>query len=259
MVLSFCPRRVAGALVLAVLLLFLLHAALMVLKFVFGHPHVFGLVRLFDFNGEQNVPALFSSVMLLFCAGLLGVVAAVQIRLGKHYGEWLGMALLFVFLGVDESTSIHERLSEPIRNALDTGGVLYFAWVIPYGILAALVLLLSFRLLADLAPRLRLLVMLSGAIYVGGAVGLELAGSSYWQATEGQLDATYALITTFEETLEMAGLVLFAYALMTHLATALAPVMLTLADRTATATLPADQRLDRSGPAERSPVRQRDR
>ena len=53
----------------------------------------------------------------------------------------------------------------------------------------------------------------AGAIYVGGAVGVELLGGLYASQYDVATFA-YALITTVEEGLEMLGVVLFLYAIL---------------------------------------------
>ena len=40
----------------------------------------------------------------------------------KH---WHGLAFVFIFLGVDEMASIHELLTNPLREAFNTSGILY--------------------------------------------------------------------------------------------------------------------------------------
>ena len=49
--------------------------------------------------------------------------------------------LLFVFVSMDEALAIHERLNGPVRAALGTGGLFYWAWIIPYGAAAILIAL----------------------------------------------------------------------------------------------------------------------
>ena len=52
------------------------------------------------------------------------------------YQWWTRLALVFVYLSLDEALSFHERLNRPVRDLLDTSGALYYAWVIPYALFA---------------------------------------------------------------------------------------------------------------------------
>ncbi|HEX6237202.1 MAG TPA: hypothetical protein VFZ68_08405 [Acidimicrobiales bacterium] len=55
----------------------------------------------------------------------------------------------------------------------------------------------------------------AGVIYVSGAAGLELIGGRLWE--EGDVSVPYLLLVGVEETLEMLGVVLLAYALLAFL------------------------------------------
>jgi hypothetical protein len=72
--------------------------------------------------------------------------------------------------------------------------------------------------LARLPARTRRLLLTAGAVYVGGALGVE--SISGWQAAaHGEHNLGYHLIVTLEELCEMMGVVLFIYALLDYLGT----------------------------------------
>ena len=56
---------------------------------------------------------------------------------------------------------------------------------------------------------------MAGAVYVGGAIGMEMIGGFY-QDVYGY-DLTYVLLQTIEEVGEMLGIVIFIYALCYYL------------------------------------------
>lgn len=185
----------------------------LVARYGFGHDHVYGLVALFDFDTEMNVPSLFSALMLLACSGVLVRLATdgsspVELRLG-----WWGLALVFLFLAVDETFSLHEETIRPLRTGLHTSGLLYFAWVIPYGAAALLLLLTYGRFLQRLPRRTAALCVAAGAVFVSGAIGIEMLGGWYYER-HGPDHALYGLLYTGEELLEMLGVALFLYALL---------------------------------------------
>jgi hypothetical protein len=65
--------------------------------------------------------------------------------------------------------------------------------------------------------RTRWLLMLSGAIYLGGAVGVEWG--TIWYEDNGLLDTLpYNLWNALEEGMEMGGIILYIYTLLTHMA-----------------------------------------
>jgi len=218
MEMKFQPKKVALFLGIIIIFLILAHIVVKFSTFYLGHDTVFGIVPLFDLDKEKNIPTFYSSVLLLFCSLLLAITAFVTKKKGKHdFHYWIGLAVIFLFLSIDEFTTIHELLIEPLRSALNTSGFFYFAWVIPYGISVIIFLLLYLRFLINLPIRIRLLFIIAGVIYIAGAIGLELVGGYYYELQEGQRDLTYVIITSFEESLEMVGILIFIYALMLYI------------------------------------------
>ena len=165
-------------------------------------------------DAELTVPAFVSSALLMTASGLL-VVTAVATRAGWR-SQWAALAAVFAALSVDEALSFHEKLIEPVRGALGVAGPLYFAWVIP-GLVVVVALGLWFvPFLLRRPPWLRRLFVASGALYVGGALGMEMVGGV--QAAAGATDSwAYLATVTVEETGELAGVSLFIYALLAHL------------------------------------------
>jgi hypothetical protein len=176
------------------------------------------LANLFYVDAEQNLPTLFSSVMLLVSALLSGAIAHAHRRANQpEVRHWIGLAIVFVFLAIDEFGSLHERTISTLQALLDIeGGILLFTWVVigvPAVVLFGLVLLPFLRRLPR-ATRRRLLV--AGLLFVGGAIGLELPGG--WYATSyGFSSIGYVLLVTVEETLEMLGLSTLVYALLAYI------------------------------------------
>lgn len=172
------------------------------------------LVPTFSLSYEHNAPTWYASSLLLVCALLLGVIALVtRQRQRPGVGHWLGLAVGFWYISLDETVGIHERAS----GWFDTGGVLYFGWVIPGAIIVALIGALYLSFLARLHPRTRARFVIAGALYVTGALLFELP-LGYWTEQAGDDNLTYALIDWVEESLELTGITLFAVALLGHLA-----------------------------------------
>ncbi len=184
----------------------------------FGHDHIFGLVGLFNFDSEYNIPTSYSSVALLFSSFLLSHIAFKCKILGMPYILWFVLSSIFLFLSIDEVLSIHERLAVPVRDTLGTSGLLYFAWVIPYGVALLAFVMLYTKFLFNLPRKTMVLFLISGTLFVSGAIGFELLGG-----LEADLNGNdtlfYSIITTCEELLEMLGIALFIYTLLTYLNT----------------------------------------
>lgn len=178
------------------------------------------LYQLFNFDEESSVPVWFSAIALVACAVLLAAIARDAFRRRDTAARyWALLGFIFLFLSFDEAAAIHEQLIPLGRSLVPTGGAFYFAWIIPYGIALAVLLVVLVPFLRALPRQTLWLFLFSGALYVGGAIGLEMAGGAVISAAGigGSLPA-YHLIATAEETLEMVGVATFIYALIRHMA-----------------------------------------
>lgn len=176
--------------------------------------HSATFVELFTLDLENNVPTWFASTLLTACAALLVLIGIAVRRAGVPYGRhWIALSAIFIYLSIDESSSIHEHRGAP--GVGDVGGVLRFQWVIPGIIAVVIVALIYRRFVLDLPRRTGMLFLAAGVIYVSGALGFELLGGWYTDRV-GQDNGTYATITSFEEIIELVGLSLFVFALYRH-------------------------------------------
>lgn len=236
---SRLPGRWSRRLVVAVVVISAVSLATQVLRYGFDvdPPGLNSLERWFFVDREMGVPAWFSAV-LLFAIGerLWQVGTAVRATDGRWYPQWRLLAIVFVYLSLDELTEIHEQTIRPLKDLFQLSGVLGFAWVV---VAVPLVLVLGALLLPflrALPSSTRWAFVLSAACYLGGAVGLEMVGAVLFQdlgvpvvtTTEvgGVSTVTedvhlggmlYAVVVGAEEALEMLGLVLFLGAVSTTL------------------------------------------
>jgi hypothetical protein len=135
------PKDVLKLLLAFISLLLIINIIGIILYFNFEEATItWYVMRYFDFNQEGNIPAFYSAIMLLVSSVLLFLITYMEKKRGDKYLPWLGLALLFLFLSLDEATEIHEVLIGFTRKHLNTSGYLHYAWVIPYG--AALVVMI---------------------------------------------------------------------------------------------------------------------
>jgi hypothetical protein len=175
------------------------------------------LLDYFKLTGEFNVPALYSTLLLLI-AGILLLFVHKTTDIKKHKIFWLSLGVVFIFLAFDEAFKIHEGLSQLIRsNYTVEGSVKYGTWAIPYLLITAVIGLLYLRFVLSLPKFTRILIIVSGAIYVGGAAGFELL-EGYFYLHAGEESLIYKLFHSSQEILEMVGIVLFNYTLLDYLA-----------------------------------------
>ncbi len=212
------PRLTFVALTLIVLGLIAVHGASQYLFVYRTAEDVYGLVRMFDVNLENNIPSLYSALLLLTTGVLLlGIAIARNTMRQAYYHHWLGLAAVFFFLSVDEWAKIHERFIVPLRSILNVTGYLRSAWIIPYGIALLILVIVYLRFLMNLPVRTRLLVIFAGICYVMGAIAVEAIASNRSIVSGG--DIGDIALSTLEELLEMMGLVVFIYALVSFITT----------------------------------------
>jgi hypothetical protein len=79
----------------------------------------------------------------------------------------------------------------------------------------------------NLPRKIGLLFILSGVLFVGGALGMELIGG--WYAfTCGTDNLMYRTVAMLEEMLEMIGIAVFIYSLLTYIRTYIKEVVISV-------------------------------
>lgn len=174
-----------------------------------------GNFNLLYLPSDGNIPEWYSSSMLLICAILLAMIA-IAVGRSRYIIHWVGLSILFLYLSADEAASIHEKLSSVLEGRLNTSGILYYAWVIPYAAFVLVFVCAYLMFFINLPANTRLLFLIAGLFYVGGALGGELI-EGYYTTLYGASGLIYSLIMHAEEVLEMLGVVVFFYALLLYI------------------------------------------
>lgn len=177
------------------------------------HPYFVLALDLFSVNVENSIPTWYSALLLFGAAALL-VWVAVSRRRFKLPGTllWFGLALVFLYLSIDEAASVHEIAAEWLQTDFDLSGFLTFGWqlaALPPLILFALVYV---RFWLRLPASTRMLFLIATVVYVGGAFVIEGISASIYG--ERGVTYPYLIVATIEETCEMLGAVIFIYALL---------------------------------------------
>jgi len=214
------------------LIFFLLLANILgiISKYYFDLQSIYGLVPLFDFDTEKNIPTFYSSIALLFTSILLYSIALAHKKLKSSYLMWLGLSLIFLFLSIDEISQIHERFTKPTRDAFQTSGILFFAWIIPYGILLVIFIISYSKFLFNLPKNTMILFLVSGTIFVSGAIGFEMLGGRHAELYGGN-NILYFFYYTCEEFLEMTGIAIFIYTLLSYMINQFESIKITISEK----------------------------
>ncbi len=174
------------------------------------------LYVVFDLWAESSIPSWYSVSLLLACAALLGIIAVAKRQVADRYARhWLGLALIFLALSIDDAADLHGHTSYKLQEMFETGGFLAYAWVIPAGIACAVVGLAYLRFLGDLPPAIRWRFVIGGVLFLTGALVMEMIEGRY-DTQRGVENMPYRIMVAIEESLEMAGIVVFISALLTY-------------------------------------------
>jgi hypothetical protein len=166
----------------------------------------------FWLSAEYRPPAFFAAFQLWLAAWFCWRIRALERR-----SPWGAAAAICLYMGVDEGLGIHEQVGHRIAAFSDApafeGVYNWLVFFVPLALVLGLWLAWRFAKVLD---RLAMaLLLLAGAMFLSGAVGLELlesVGSSidraYQTTPEGQLNLL------FEEMLEFSsvGLAVFVFA-----------------------------------------------
>jgi hypothetical protein len=174
-------------------------------------PHHFTLEK------EGTLISLYSGLTLIFCSVLLALIAHIKKNNNLRFAKsWQALSYIFLYLSLDELCGIHEILIPILKNFVNARGFIFYPWVI-VGSIAVIIFLIAFRdFIYNLPPKIRTLFLIAGAIFVGGALGMEIIGG-YLGDVMGFSSRAFWLVSTLEEVLEMFGIVIFIHGLLSHI------------------------------------------
>jgi hypothetical protein len=234
MELTIYAKKIVRAMIIAVLLITVVSFVARVAKYMWGFEGYLQPLRIFDVGGERSIPAWFESLQFLLCSILLAVIAVAKKRRGDRYSShWSVLSIILLLLSLDEVASIHEAIGQQSERLLNSimgftpSGAIKFFWVVPGAIFVIIVLLAYLRFLADLPRGTRRSFLFAGALFVLGALGLEMLSAQVSSSSEGIANffgsaipqIMIGLQTCAEEMFEMLGLTAFVYALLAYIST----------------------------------------
>lgn len=209
------PQAVTRGLFTVIGVLFMLHVLTFAARFGLDRHRLLGFVWLFNMNQEFNVPSCFAALNMFVCAVLLAMIAVARRRERDRSAlGWGVLAAVFVLLTYEELFDLHARIELSLHAFLQQQGVPWLVSYVPYGVIVAVGVVLL-HLLAVMPRGTRRDVIIAGAVFVAGAVGLDRWADAVGE--DGRLLAMMAL-RSLEELVEMLGIALFTRALLLHMA-----------------------------------------
>lgn len=218
-------RRMMAVLVVLTALVSAAGAAVVYSWSQLGHDWLWGFVPKFCMDEENNIPTWYSTLLLAACAAALAAAAAAHSRQNEKQLARFFAALsgIFVFLSADEAASLHEMLHSVMKHTVATAVFPVFPWLAAGVVFALATAIWAMRPLLRLPAQTRWGILLAGAVYCAGALGMEAAAGVYIRSAANPAlartsgDFVYGMMSVVEETLEMAGAILLLNAVLRHL------------------------------------------
>lgn len=226
-------RRLALALAAVATFLAIQSITLRALQYWVGIHNTYWLYQyseLTNINREANIPTWFSSAILLAAAGLLLVITLAQRAEGKPWLEWAGLVAIFTYISMDETGTIHEKLTPIMQEQFELTGYFYFGWIV-VGIAVALVVgAIYLPFVRRLPGHVRRWFILAAALFLGGALVVEAISANLWFEAGGT-SLRFSAMGTLEEWMEMLGVITLIYGALVYLRTEVGPVFFSVQER----------------------------
>lgn len=169
---------------------------------------------LFELNTQETISTWYTLILFLFAAIFSGFITWDHTERRQPFARhWGYLTIVFVLMCIDEFVMLHNRVLTGVGEFAGGGdGVFHYAWVIP-GLLIVAGFALFFLPFFRKLPRKPLLGIAGGlAIFVTGAVGIEMITG--WLISNYDLLVLHVLLlTTVEELTEMIGMCIVIWGL----------------------------------------------
>lgn len=210
------PKRVAQVLTAIAFLLALASITGQIFRYFLGRERLLGLVSLFNMNYENNIPTVYSALLLLLSSTLLVLIALGKQQIRNRFTtHWWTLAILFLYLSFDELFEIHESINSSLGKELQLWQA--GSWDILNPILISVIVLAYTKFFLHLPPKIQRLFLASGSLFVLGAVGIELLSKWYFSNIYNQVLFMAEVVTTVEELLEMVGIIIFIHTTLIYI------------------------------------------
>jgi hypothetical protein len=210
------PKKIAGTLLGAATFIALVNVVSdLYAQFSGGESLRFS--RLFSFDDKITIPTWYSSSLMLLCALLCGAIACdSRAKSDRQSGYWAFFSLVFLLFSLDEVTALHLRLDFISRYMFQLGGFRYGLYLLLVAAIAATVWICR-KFFAQLPSQTRWQLGAGSFFYIA-AIVVDQLDKRIWRGQDLYTVAhAPGLFTAVDELLELVGLVVFIYALLTYI------------------------------------------
>ncbi|MEM7464289.1 MAG: hypothetical protein AAF362_16575 [Pseudomonadota bacterium] len=175
-------------------------------------------LRHFQLDAERSIPSWYENLAMAAASALLAIIALFSVLNDrKNTLAWTVLASIFLLMSIDGAVSFHEISVEPLRGALDLGGIFHFSWVILAAPIVFGLGVCFIPFLLRIPRNIALGFIAAGTVFVGGALGTEFI-CGYFASAQGMDSVGYKITAACQEALESIGLTLFLTVLLSYVA-----------------------------------------
>lgn len=196
-----------------------------------------GFSSLFNVGVINSIPSWYSSFNLLISSVLLGLISlSNNQKVNKYFWHWLGLSIFFLYLSMDEFAEIHEKVDHILEllPLPELRGIFRFQWVVVGIPIVIIIFFIYLKFIKHLPKTTKYLVIFSGFIFVGGALGFEMLSAWRYDVviSNSDFDPIFIILTTAEELCEMIGVIFFMYALLNYISVYLQGIKISIGEQT---------------------------
>ena len=209
-------KRFVKTLIIITLIVIFLSLLTVISISIFHRGRLLGLIEMFNTDREANIPTLLAFLLLLTAGGLFFLLSRQRIASSDKFAKHVTLlSYIFIFMAVDEYTSIHE-LFNALGVLVPNIGIFHFSWVI-VGIPVAFIVGLYFlRFFLAQSKDFKIGLFLAGFLYIFGAIGMEMVGGRI-HFLYGYEHIAYGLVSLIEESCEFFGVIILINTLIAQL------------------------------------------
>ena len=212
------PLRLVLFLVAIAVLLLIAHLGAEAVRTTVGADLPERATAIWNLDEENNVPTWFASMLLALVGLGLAFIGVMKYQeRDRHWWQWFAIALIPLFLSLDDMAQLHEALSKPLSDEYGLGGLFHWAWLVVAIPAVAVLTALFLPFLLRLPERTAILLLVGAGIVFGGGIVLEMFEG--WRVdAAGQGGLLLFSMVTVQEMMEMIGTIIALYAVIDYAA-----------------------------------------
>lgn len=215
MPLNFEIRKISQLILFIFVLILIVYIISQIAILSSSNENLQKVARIFDLDGEGNIPTYFSTMLFLISSILLFLISKIELNQNSKF--WLVLSFIFLFLSIEDFIQLHERFTNVVFLKFHTGGALRFIWIYPAFLTVILAFFYFRKFFFNLPRKTRINFIIAAILFFTGTFILELIGGIILSSHGEIKSQLFLLFTAIEESLENLGVWFFIHTLLYYL------------------------------------------